>query len=107
MIGKFEELCLLALVRAGPGSTPAHIYEVLCDQAEQEFKFGAVYTTLDRMEAKGWVKVENRTPIAGGKKRRHFTISGEGQDALNSSLQGTRKLANGLGIPGFALGGAA
>lgn len=106
MIGKFEENCLLALIRSGPASTPAQIHEVLCDHAGQEFQFGAVYTTLDRMEAKGWVKAEARTQRSGARKRRYFTITGNGQDALSRSLKGTRQLAEGLVIRGFATGGA-
>ncbi|MBG6203061.1 DNA-binding PadR family transcriptional regulator [Labrenzia sp. EL_13] len=105
MIGKFEECCLMALIRSGPDSTPAQIYDVLCEHGGKEFKFGATYTTLDRMEAKGWVKVTTREPTVGGKKRRYFSVTGLGEKALNDSLSGTHKLASGLGLPGFAKGG--
>lgn len=102
MIGKFEEHCLLALLRAGPAATASQVYEVLADKIGEGFKFGAVYTTLDRMTDKKWVKVETRAPVDGGRTRRHFTISGEGRKALDASLTETSRLSAGLDLPGFA-----
>ena len=103
MIGKFEEHCLLALLRAGPSATASQIYNVLEDKIGDGFKFGAVYTTNDRMAQKKWVAVENREPEGGGRTRRYFTITGEGRKALDQSLSETSKLSSGLGLPGLAM----
>lgn len=105
MIGKFEEYCLMALIRSGPGSLASDIYDKLCDHSGKEFKFGAVYTTLDRMVDKEWVKVESRQSNARGKARRYFSITGLGQQVLNDSLNDTKEMASGI-VPGFSFGGA-
>ena len=96
MIGKFEEFCLLALIRSGPDALASKVYETLCDHLGKEFKFGAVYTTLDRMVEKKWIKVSEQKPEGGGRTRRYFTISGEGRVALGNSLQSTQRLSIGL-----------
>lgn len=104
MLGKFEENCLLALIRAGRKSTAADVFDVLVDRSGQMIQFGALYTTLDRMVDKKWVKVEKKAEKPGGRQRRYFTITGLGQKTLSESLASTKTLADGLNIPGWAEG---
>lgn len=105
MIGKFEEHCLMALIRSGSNSLASRIFETLCEHTGEEFQFGSVYTTLDRMVDKKWVNVEMRQSKTGARSRRHFSITGLGEEVLNQSLSGTRKLASGI-VPGFSLEGS-
>ena len=48
---------------------------------------GALYTTLDRMESKGYLssRVGDPTPKRGGRARRYFTITAAGYAALRAS----------------------
>lgn len=98
MIGKFEELVLLALIRTGPDSLASDVFEKLEEVANKEFKFGALYTTLDRMVAKKWVSTKEQKPANGGRKRRYFSITGQGHKALSESLVTTNNLLHGLSV---------
>jgi hypothetical protein len=96
MIGKLEEIVLMACVRAGSDSIPSAIYErVLAGQ--KSAAFGAVYTTLGRMALKGLVEEGSRDH--GGRLRRTFTITGKGRASLDEAIQATAR------IGGFSIGG--
>jgi len=47
---------------------------------------GSLYTTLDRMERKGFVKSRHGDPVPGrrGNRRKYFEIKGAGQRALDA-----------------------
>jgi PadR family transcriptional regulator, regulatory protein PadR len=100
MLGKFEEHCLLALIRTGPNSTAADVFRVLADRLDREPSFGAVFTTLDRLATKKFVfsKIDEE-PVSGQKRRRFFSISGEGKRALSDSLNEFDRAKSGLALP--------
>jgi DNA-binding PadR family transcriptional regulator len=105
MLGKFEEMTLLSLLRAGPKSPASAVFEVLTDRLGKEKSFGALYTTLDRLVDKKFVKVVSEPSGSGkAKTRRLFTITGAGQRVLSQSLQSTKHMAEGLAIPGLVGG---
>ncbi|KQV27851.1 hypothetical protein ASC97_05665 [Rhizobium sp. Root1203] len=93
MIGKFEELALLALVRAGPNAHAAKVYEVLEKTQSKLPAFAALYTALDRMVAKKLVS-ETKDP-SDKRAKRLFTITGEGNAALREALNATQS----IGLP--------
>ncbi|MEA3014199.1 MAG: Transcriptional regulator PadR-like family [Sphingomonadales bacterium] len=90
MIGKFEELVLLACIRAGDKALPSAIYQRLL-AGQKTAAFGALYTTLGRMADK---KLVAEVAITDGKsrERRAFTITGEGQKALRDALEASRAI---------------
>jgi len=92
VIGKFEELALLALVRAGPNAYAAQVFKEM--KALENVRFSALYTTLDRMAKKKLVSEAAQPDDAG---RRLFTITGAGRLALKEALSATKDLG------GFAL----
>ena len=55
--------------------------------AGRDYSIGAVYTTLDRLQAKGYVtsRLGDPTPERGGRAKRYFTIEAPGIRALNHS----------------------
>ena len=59
---------------------------------------GALYKTLDRMEAKGWVEwqQEAATPGRGGHPRRLFQVTPEGVAVLSASRDALLRLWDGL-----------
>ncbi len=59
---------------------------------------GALYRTLDRMEAKGWVRheMEEGTPDRGGHRRRRFEVSEVGLEQLQLSRRALHRLWDGL-----------
>lgn len=96
MIGKLEEIVLMALVRTGSDAVPSAVYERVT-QGQKSAAFGAVYTTLGRMAAKGLVTEGVRE--VNGRERRTFTITGKGRAALDEALNATAT------IGGFKVGG--
>jgi|GEM_PF-2557815 len=98
MIGKFEELTLLALLRTGPDAHAAKVYKEMETKLGKVPKFAALYTALDRLAKKGLVK-ECQSGADEGRPKRLFTISGEGRRALDEAINATRALTEGP-IPG-------
>ncbi|MER9494149.1 PadR family transcriptional regulator [Mesorhizobium sp. M0320] len=80
MIGKFEELALLALIKAGPDAHAAKVYRTLEEGHPKPPAFAALYTSLDRMASKGLIseRVDENDP----RSKRLFTITGEGRRAV-------------------------
>lgn len=83
MIGRLEEQTLLALVRAGPASHAAKVYNVLEQSLPNPPQFASLFITLNRMAEKGLVSAKKDD--SGGRAKRLFTITGEGQLALRES----------------------
>jgi DNA-binding PadR family transcriptional regulator len=99
MIGKFEELTLLALIKTGPDAHAAKVYAAMEEKLGAVPKFGALYTTLDRMAKKKLVK-ERQSGASDGKPKRLFTISAEGRRALDEAVNATRLLMEDKARPG-------
>jgi hypothetical protein len=101
MIGKLEELTLLATLRAGENAVASRIYDHLTTEVGKGeiAAFGAIYTTLTRMAAKGLL-IQTRFEDDAGKNRLGFTVSPSGRSELNKTMTSIRNLG------GFALAGA-
>jgi len=97
LLGKLEELILISAIRAGDSATGSEIHDILCDNLGEKKSFAAVWTTLNRMTAKNYLQA---TFEAGGngKKRKHFTVTGEGERELNENLVATKSLLKGSGL---------
>src|SRR5216684_2831891 len=81
-LGEFEQLILTALVLLGENAYGMTIHERVEDLAAgtRSVSLGSVYTTLDRLEQKGYVKswFGDPTPERGGRSKRFFEITGAG-----------------------------
>jgi DNA-binding PadR family transcriptional regulator len=95
MIGKFEELTLLALMKAGPDAHAAKVYTAMQEKLDKVPNFAALYTTLDRMAKKKLVK-ERQSPAGAGRPKRLFTITGEGRRSLDEAVNASRLLLEDL-----------
>jgi DNA-binding PadR family transcriptional regulator len=87
-LGEFEELVLLAVRGLGETrATGASIQEVLQKRARRRVSLGAIYAALDRGQRKGLVEswLGEPLPEPGGRRRRHYTVTGEGEAALRES----------------------
>jgi|ERR1044071_2137368 DNA-binding PadR family transcriptional regulator len=87
-LGEFEKAVLLALMRLGDDAYGVTIREELATRLEREVSIGAVYTTLGRLEEKGFVSsiLGSPTPERGGRAKRFFHIEADGAEALRNSL---------------------
>jgi DNA-binding PadR family transcriptional regulator len=84
ILGEFEQLVLLALMRLGNGAFGAAIHREIVSRTGRDLPPSAVYVTLDRLEAKRMVcsYVGTPTPQRGGRRRKHYLLDTAGQRAL-------------------------
>jgi PadR family transcriptional regulator, regulatory protein PadR len=87
--GRFEEIVLLALVRLREDAYGVTIRRDIAERTGSDVSFGAVYTTLERLERKGYVKsrVGEPTPERGGRAKKYFRIEAPGIRALNETRE--------------------
>jgi len=77
---EFEELVLLAVLVTAPEAYGPSIQEALARDAGRDVSLGAIYTALDRLTRKGWVRSEmgDPTPVRGGRRKRHYEVTKAG-----------------------------
>ena len=97
-LGEFETLVLMAVVRLGSEAYGMRIHHELESTARRRCSLGALYTTLDRLEVKGYVasQVGEPTPERGGRAKKYFQIKAHGERALKESYAATRRMAEGI-----------
>jgi PadR family transcriptional regulator PadR len=98
LLGSLEHIVLLALVRLETNAYGMTIRREIEERTGRDLSIGAVYTTLDRLELKGYVSsfVGEPTAERGGRAKRLFRIEAEGNQALRTSQDAIRKMTLGL-----------
>ena len=99
-LGELEQLILLVVLRLGDNAYGVTIQREFSSVARRAISLGAIYTTLDRLEAKRYVSstIGGATPERGGRAKRFFVVEAAGRAALARSLDTLRRLASGLEI---------
>ena len=84
ILGEFEQLVLLALLRLGNGAFGGAIHREIVSRTARDVPAAAVYVTLERLETKKMVVSYVGTPTAqrGGRRRKHYLLDTAGQRAL-------------------------
>lgn len=97
-LGTFEQIILTSLVLLGENAYGATVHEKVEELAEGSRSIGSVYTTLDRLEKKGYVKswFGDPTPERGGRAKRYFKITGAGQKVLQQAMKVAGNMVTGL-----------
>jgi len=69
-------------------------------RTSREVSIGAIYATLDRLEAKGYVKsrLGDPTPERGGRSKRFFRVSAKGVKAVNRTHRALQSMTSGLDL---------
>ena len=95
-LGEFEHLVLLAVMQLGDDAYGAPIRRLIAERAEREVSFGAVYSTLRRLEAKGWVRVtpQPSTSPDGGRPRRIAHVTHSGREAVDAAQRRIRRMTD-------------
>ena len=98
LLGSLEYIVLLALIRLGPEAYGMTVRREIETRTGRSLTIGAVYATLDRLEAKGYVSSTIGEPTAarGGRAKRHFRIEAAGERALKTSEDAIRRMSAGL-----------
>jgi PadR family transcriptional regulator, regulatory protein PadR len=97
-VGEFEQLILFAVVRLDAGATAVTIRQEIESRTGRTISSGALYTALDRLEARGFVQSRLGEPTAarGGKRKRHYSIESTGARALSRSYAALQQMASGM-----------
>jgi PadR family transcriptional regulator PadR len=97
-LGEFEQMLLLAALRLGDEAYGAAISQELEERVGRRVSRGAIYVTLDRLEAKGLVgsRMSASRPERGGRPRRMIAITPAGIDALRESRNALETLWSGV-----------
>lgn len=97
-LGEFEYLVLLGVLRLGTGAYALAIIKALEEEAGRPTQRSALYTTLDRLEAKGLVrwKVATGEATRDHLPRRIYTVTAAGVASLRASHQAMSRMAHGL-----------
>ncbi len=86
-LGEFERAVLLAVARLDDNAYGMRIRQELESRLKRTVSIGAVYTTLDRMQDKGFVSSRLGEPTAerGGRAKKFFKVEAPGIKALEHS----------------------
>ncbi|HEY4129592.1 MAG TPA: helix-turn-helix transcriptional regulator [Gemmatimonadaceae bacterium] len=96
--GGLELAALLAVAHLSDDAYGLEVRRELLDRTGRDYSIGAVYTTLQRLEDKGFLKSHSSEPlpVRGGRSRRHFTLTGAGQRALREAERNAAALWSGV-----------
>ena len=100
VLGDFEQLVLLGVLRLEPqvASYGAAIRQEIHARSGRDVSINAVYTTLDRLESKGFLKswVGDPTPERGGRRKKFYALRPAGFAALRQAYRAFTAMADGL-----------
>ena len=98
MIGEFEYLILSAVARLGEDAYGASIRGEIKNETGRQCSIGALYTTLDRLEAKGYLKtwMGEPTPQRGGRSKRLVRITVSGTKAASDFFRAVNRISQGV-----------
>lgn len=102
MLGEFEYLILSAAAHLGDGAYGAAMRALIEETAGRSCSLGALYTTLDRLEAKGLVETWMGEPTQerGGRSRRMVRVTGEGEREARAFFETVSKITRGTAWAG-------
>src|SRR6476659_4865361 len=97
MLGEFEYLLLASAARLGNDAYGAAIRQEIEQATGHSCSIGALYTTLDRLEAKGLVKTSmgDPTPQRGGRPKRMVRVTATGIRAATAFYTAVNRVSRG------------
>lgn len=100
VLGGFETLLLMAILRLGDRAYGVTIRRELIERADKDVAVGAIYTGLDRLAKKGFVESRygGSTPERGGRAKRFYRVTALGVTALQDTQTAIRNLSEGLDL---------
>ena len=97
-LGDFQQLVLMGVLRLGDAAYGAAIRQEIHARSGRDVSISAVYTTLDRLEAKGFLSSWIGAPTAqrGGRRRKFYAMRPAGTAALQQAWRAITAMAAGL-----------
>lgn len=101
-LGEFEQVVLLAILRLEDDAYGVTIREEIHACTRRAVSPGAIYTTLERLEQKGYVVAREGapTPQRGGRAKRLYKVTRAGKSSLAAAQKAFQRLLAGLDLLG-------
>ena len=98
-LGEFEQLILLAVVRLANEAYGVRIRREIEARTGRAISPGAIYTALDRLESRSFIRsrMGTATPERGGRRKKYYTLEPAGLAALRRAYQAFTRMADGVG----------
>ena len=97
-LGELEQMVLLAVLQLKEDAFGISVMRELGERGNRKVSRGALYVTLDRMEAKGLLSSRLGEPVPGrgGRPRRYLSVTESGVTALQESRATLTRMWEGL-----------
>ncbi len=94
----FEQIVLLAILRLGDDAYAIPLRQEIEERTGRSVARGALYTALERLEAKQFVVSRMSAPLPerGGRSRRYYAVTPAGLDAIKAARHSLLQLWQGL-----------
>jgi DNA-binding PadR family transcriptional regulator len=101
LLGMFEQSVLLSILGLGADAYGRAILNRVQETLQREVAAGAVYATLERLEARGLVssRLAAGTAVRGGRARRYYALAAEGERALGDTRRALTAMWNNVELP--------
>src|SRR5450432_2632897 len=98
MLGEFEYLLITAAVRLGDEAYGAAIRQEMEETTGRRCSLGALYTTLDRLETKAFLKtwMGESTPQRGGRAKRMVRVTAKGIQEARAFYNAVTQVSRGV-----------
>ena len=98
-LGALELTILLAVARLGDEAYGLSVRTDVSARTGRDYSVGAIYTTLERLEAKGLVtsRTTEPLPVRGGRSRREFKVTAAGHRAIRQAERVAKSVWAGVG----------
>ena len=97
---EFELYVALAVARLKDGAYGAAVRREIETRTERPVSVGALYTTMARLEEKGFLLSAPAEPEPGrrGRPRKYYELTEEGREAVRHSLEMLGRMSEGLSL---------
>jgi DNA-binding PadR family transcriptional regulator len=98
LLGEFEMLVILAVMHLGADAYPPAVRREIERRARRPVARGAIYVTLDRLEAKQLLtsRVDQDEAARAGRPRRCYRVSPKGARAVRRAVNAVERMRVGL-----------
>lgn len=99
-LGEFEQLVLLALLQRDGDGYGVAVRDEIEERTGRRVGIGSVYSTLDRLQRKGWLEssVAPPEPVRGGRTKTLYRVTRSGLQALHASREMVDRMSRGLDL---------
>lgn len=97
-LGELEQMVLLAILQLKDEGFGTSVMREMEERGGRKVSRGALYVTLDRLEAKSLIssRLGDPTPGRGGRPKRYLSVTEEGITALQESRAALVRMWEGL-----------